>query len=83
MTATGRFANTEGLGLGRVGVDTDPDGWVVVNSNLETTNPDIYAAGLTRSLLAVSPIRGVLAVSPIRGMLAVSPIRGVLAVSPI
>ena len=45
MTATGRFANTAGLGLERVGVETDEDGWVVVNSNLQTSNPSIYAAG--------------------------------------
>ena len=45
MTATGRYANTKGLGLDRVGVKLDSDGWVIVDGNLQTHNPSIYAAG--------------------------------------
>lgn len=44
LVATGRAANVEGLGLETVGVETDRFG-IVVNDDLTTTNPDIFAAG--------------------------------------
>ncbi|MGB9775312.1 MAG: mercury(II) reductase [Anaerolineae bacterium] len=45
LVATGRRANTDGLGLEAVGVETDERGFVRVDGALRTTNPRIYAAG--------------------------------------
>ncbi|GAB4574830.1 MAG: mercury(II) reductase [Anaerolineae bacterium] len=45
LMATGRQPNTDGLGLDRVGVDTDANGAILTNDFLQTTNPAIYAAG--------------------------------------
>jgi pyruvate/2-oxoglutarate dehydrogenase complex dihydrolipoamide dehydrogenase (E3) component len=40
----GRTPNIEGLGLGAAGVRSDRNG-ITVNDRLQTSNPDIYAAG--------------------------------------
>jgi len=45
MVATGRRPNTGELGLAAAGVQVGARGEVVVNEHLQTTNPDIYAAG--------------------------------------
>ncbi len=45
LVATGRRPNTRGLGLERVGIETTPQGAVVVDERLCTTVPHIYAAG--------------------------------------
>jgi mercuric reductase len=45
LVATGRRANTAGLGLEAVGVELGPKGEVRVNEYAQTTNPRIYAAG--------------------------------------
>ena len=45
LVATGRKANTENLGLEKVGVDVDQRGFIKVNDFLQTTNPEIYGAG--------------------------------------
>jgi mercuric reductase len=45
LVATGRRANTGDLGLTEAGVELGPRGEVAVNEHLQTTNPDIYAAG--------------------------------------
>ena len=45
MVATGRRPNTSGFGLEDVGVVFGEKGEIVVNEHLQTTNPDIYAAG--------------------------------------
>ncbi len=45
MIATGRRANTDDLGLEEAGVRTGSKGEIVVNEHLQTSNPDIYAAG--------------------------------------
>jgi pyruvate/2-oxoglutarate dehydrogenase complex dihydrolipoamide dehydrogenase (E3) component len=45
LVATGRRANTAGLGLDAAGVKVDEAGRVVVNDYLQTTNRRIYAAG--------------------------------------
>ena len=45
LMATGRRANTEGLGLDVVGVEVGPTGAVVVDDQLRTANPRIWAAG--------------------------------------
>jgi mercuric reductase len=45
LVATGRRANTKGFGLETVGVTLGKKGEIVVNEFLQTTNPDVYAAG--------------------------------------
>jgi mercuric reductase len=45
LVATGRRPNTANLGLDTVGVTIGPRGEVVVDEELRTTNPRIYAAG--------------------------------------
>ena len=44
LIATGRAANTEGLGLDKIGVDHDRHG-IRVDEMLQTTQPNIYAVG--------------------------------------
>lgn len=45
LVATGRRANTNGFGLDAVGVRLGKKGEIVVNEFLQTSHPDIYAAG--------------------------------------
>jgi mercuric reductase len=45
LVATGRRPNTADLGLAEAGVALGPRGEIQVNEHLQTTNPDIYAAG--------------------------------------
>jgi mercuric reductase len=45
LVATGRTPNTESLNLAAAGVQTDARGAVVVDEELRTTNPRIFAAG--------------------------------------
>jgi mercuric reductase len=45
LVATGRRPNTAGFGLEEAGVTVGSKGEIVVNAHLQTTNPDIYAAG--------------------------------------
>jgi len=45
LVATGRLADTSGLGLGLAGVRTDARGFIVVDDNQRTTNPQVFAAG--------------------------------------
>jgi len=45
LVSTGRQPNTAGLGLQDVGVELTGNGGIRVNDHLQTTNPDIYAAG--------------------------------------
>ncbi len=45
LVATGRKANTEALNLEAAGVERDDRGFIRVNTQLQTTNPHIYAAG--------------------------------------
>jgi len=44
MTATGRVANTKGLGLEEAGVELNR-GTIIVDKNMETNVPGVYAAG--------------------------------------
>lgn len=44
LMATGRVPNTRDIGLDKAGVETDR-GFVKIDEFLQTTNPDIYAAG--------------------------------------
>ncbi len=45
LVATGRPANIADLDLDKVGITTTPDGKIAVNAGLQTTVPNIYAAG--------------------------------------
>jgi len=45
LVATGRRPRTEGLGLEQVGVELGPRGEVVVDAELSTSNPRVWAAG--------------------------------------
>ena len=45
FVATGVRPNSEGIGLGTVGIETNDDGTIHVDTHFRTTNPDIYAAG--------------------------------------
>ncbi|WP_170006496.1 mercury(II) reductase [Bacillus fonticola] len=45
LVATGRRPNTESLNLEAAGVEVGQKGEVIVNDYLQTSNPDIYAAG--------------------------------------
>lgn len=45
LVATGRRPNTDGLNLGRCGVETNEKGFISVSRDLRTSNPRVYAAG--------------------------------------
>jgi mercuric reductase len=45
LIATGRAPNTAGLGLEKVGINTDKRGAIVVDDHMRTTAEHIYAAG--------------------------------------
>jgi pyruvate/2-oxoglutarate dehydrogenase complex dihydrolipoamide dehydrogenase (E3) component len=45
LIAIGRRANTDGLGLEKAGIETDPSGFIKVNDRLETNVPGIWALG--------------------------------------
>jgi len=45
LIATGRVANTSGLNLAAVGVETDKNGAILVDDQLQTNVKNIYAAG--------------------------------------
>ena len=45
LVAAGRTPNTHGIGLELAGVETTGHGYIKVNERLETTAPDVWAAG--------------------------------------
>lgn len=45
VATTGRVANTEGLGLEALGIETDRRGSIIVGPDMATTRPGVYAAG--------------------------------------
>ncbi|MGH7905222.1 MAG: dihydrolipoyl dehydrogenase family protein [Candidatus Binataceae bacterium] len=45
LVATGRKANTDGIGLERTGVELDERGYIKVNERLETSAPNVWAMG--------------------------------------
>ncbi len=45
LVATGRKANTDGIGLEQTGVQLDEHGYIKVNERLETTSENIWAMG--------------------------------------
>lgn len=56
LCATGRRANTRGLGLEHVKVQLDAEGNVSVNEQLQTSEPSIYALGDVVGRLALTPV---------------------------
>ena len=57
LVATGRKANTDGIGLEKTGVELDEHGYIKVNERLETTSANIWAMGDCRGQPAVYPCR--------------------------
>jgi dihydrolipoamide dehydrogenase len=55
LLAIGSIPNVEGLGLDEIGVETD-HGYVVVNHNLQSSHPHIYAAGDISGKLPLSSV---------------------------
>ena len=45
LIATGRTPNSDNMGLERAGVIVDEKGFIKVNEYLQTSNPNVYAAG--------------------------------------
>lgn len=45
VSTAGRRANTDGMGLSEIGVETDARGAIVIGDDMQTTMPGIYAAG--------------------------------------
>jgi len=54
--ATGRRANTAGLGLDRIGVELNAKAAVRVDENLRTTQPHIYAMGDVTDRVNLTPV---------------------------
>jgi pyruvate/2-oxoglutarate dehydrogenase complex dihydrolipoamide dehydrogenase (E3) component len=45
LATTKRIPNTDGLGLDAAGIETDADGYILVNKHLQTTAPGVWAVG--------------------------------------
>jgi dihydrolipoamide dehydrogenase len=56
LLAIGSVPNSEGLGLDAAGVELDPSGYVVVNHNLHSSQPHVYAAGDLSGKLPLSSV---------------------------
>lgn len=56
LFATGRQANTDGLGLEHTRVQRNADGSLVVDAQLQTAEPSIYALGDVVGRLALTPV---------------------------
>ncbi|UFS55594.1 glutathione-disulfide reductase [Comamonadaceae bacterium M7527] len=56
LNATGRSPNTEGLGLGNIGVAMNQDGSIQVNEWSETSVANVYAVGDVTSRMALTPV---------------------------
>jgi glutathione reductase (NADPH) len=54
--ATGRRANTDGLGLERAAVALDPAGYIRVDEYQNTTAPAVYAVGDVTDRVALTPV---------------------------
>jgi len=59
LVAVGRRARTDGLGLDAAGIDVAESGPVVVDQQLRTTNPKVWAAGDVTALPAFTHVAGV------------------------
>jgi len=56
LSAMGRLPNTAGLGLEKIGVELSDRGAVVVNEQLESSVPGIYALGDCIDRIALTPV---------------------------
>ena len=56
VLAIGSVPNTEGLGLEAAGVEVDRNGYVVINTHCQSTQPHIYAAGDVSGKLPLSSV---------------------------
>jgi glutathione reductase (NADPH) len=56
MYATGRHANTAGLGLASAGVALRPDGAVLVDQYSRSSTPNIFAVGDVTQRIALTPV---------------------------
>jgi dihydrolipoamide dehydrogenase len=56
LLAIGSLPNSEGLGLDEVGVAVDDGGYVIVDHNLRSTLPNVYAAGDLSGKLPLSSV---------------------------
>jgi glutathione reductase (NADPH) len=56
LLAYGRMPNTEGLGLDRAGVKTDPYGAIVVDPDGQTSVPSVYAIGDVSNHVNLTPV---------------------------
>jgi len=56
LLAIGRVPAIEGLGLETAGIETDGHGHIVVDANLRTTNPNVWAAGDVSGGLMQTPV---------------------------
>ena len=56
MYATGRAPNTAGLGLEEAGVELDPQGAVIVDQDLRSSVPHIYAVGDVIDRVQLTPV---------------------------
>jgi dihydrolipoamide dehydrogenase len=45
LVAAGRVSNTDILAPEKGGIETDAEGWIIVNEHLETSQPNIWALG--------------------------------------
>jgi dihydrolipoamide dehydrogenase len=45
LVCVGRRPDTGDLGLGTLGLETDPKGWIIVDERMETSVPGVYAVG--------------------------------------
>jgi len=56
LYATGRAPNTAGLGLDAAGVETGPNGAVIVDDGFRTSAPNIYALGDVTDRVQLTPV---------------------------
>jgi dihydrolipoamide dehydrogenase len=45
LVSIGRIPNTKDLGLEKIGIEMDSQGWIVANERMETNIPNVYAIG--------------------------------------
>ncbi len=56
LYATGRKANSQGLGLSQAGVATDNEGAIIVNDRFQASVPSVYALGDVIGLIQLTPV---------------------------
>lgn len=56
ILAVGRHANTGSLDIGRIGLETDADGFIAIDDYQNTNVPGVYAIGDVTPRLALTPV---------------------------